>query len=355
MTASQFKIDLSSYSELVARSDKLPLADIQPALLGLLGEVGGVLTTAKKVVREKAAYQAFRQDAEEEFGDTLWYLAAVCRRAGFPVRTLFDDIDIEAEFARAPGNKALFDLFQAGASLTRFTSSNDLESKLRGFALCFVAACASAQVDLDAALRRNAQKVSSRFLPPDFSRLPKFDERFSLDERLPEQFEFHITQRRNGQAYISLNGVFVGDPLGDNMENEDGYRFHDVFHMANAAILHWSPVLRALLKRKRKSCKATDTTEDSGRAIVVEEGLSAWLFARAKEHRMFDGAESVSFDILKRISEFVQGYEVAECPLVMWERAILQGYDAFRRLSEAKTGIILGDRRLRTVSFRPLA
>jgi NTP pyrophosphatase (non-canonical NTP hydrolase) len=354
MSMKQLVEKLASYSELVARSDKLPAADLEPALLGLLGEVGGVLTTAKKVVRERSAYQAFRQDAEEELGDTLWYLAAICRRAGVSLPSIFEGADINHPAVAASRTRALFDLFDSAASLSHASQSSDFEAKLRCFAHCLSAACTSAQVDLGSALQRNADKVSSRFLPADFSRLPTFDSEFSTDEQLPERFEFFITQRKNGQAYISLNGVFVGDPLGDNMENGDGYRFHDVFHMANAAILHWSPVLRALLKRKRKSCKKTDATEDSGRAIVVEEGLSAWLFARAKEHKMFEGASGVSFDILKRVGEFVQGYEVARCPLVMWERAILQGYDVFRKLAEAQTGIVCGDRRMRTISFKPL-
>jgi hypothetical protein len=44
-----------------------------------------------------------------------------------------------------------------------------------------------------------------------------------------------------------MNGVFIGDPLTDNIRDPDGYRFHDVFHFARAAILHWSPTFRALI------------------------------------------------------------------------------------------------------------
>ena len=88
---------------------------------------------------------------------------------------------------------------------------------------------------------------------------------------------------------MRLNGVFVGDPLTDNIRDPDGYRFHDVFHFAHAAILHWSPTFRALLKQKRKSNPKVDEAQDGGRAIVVEEGLTAWVFARAKELNYFEG------------------------------------------------------------------
>ena len=50
-----------------------------------------------------------------------------------------------------------------------------------------------------------------------------------------------------------LDGRQLGDDLRDNVENEDGYRYHDVFHLACVAKLRWSPVMRKLMNRKRKS------------------------------------------------------------------------------------------------------
>jgi hypothetical protein len=52
----------------------------------------------------------------------------------------------------------------------------------------------------------------------------------------------------NTQTYVFLrrNGVNIGDRLTDNKLEKDDYRFHDVFHLANAAILGWSPVLRVI-------------------------------------------------------------------------------------------------------------
>ncbi|MFJ1762482.1 hypothetical protein ACIOD2_19335 [Amycolatopsis sp. NPDC088138] len=39
--------------------------------------------------------------------------------------------------------------------------------------------------------------------------------------------------------------------------------------------------MRALMRRKRKSDQARDEAEDGGRAVVVEEGISALVFAHA--------------------------------------------------------------------------
>lgn len=90
------------------------------------------------------------------------------------------------------------------------------------------------------------------------------------------------------------NGVFIGDPLSDNIADRDGYRFHDVFHFANAAVLHWSPTFRALIKHKRKSNQAVDEAQDSGRAIVIDEGLSAYIFSYAKQLDFFQEQNTVS-------------------------------------------------------------
>ena len=97
-----------------------------------------------------------------------------------------------------------------------------------------------------------------------------------------------------------------------------------------------------------------DEAQDGGRAIVVEEGLSAWLFTRAKELRFFEGQTSLSFDLLKTVNEFVQGYEVQVCPLRLWEDAILQGYSVFRDVRAQNGGVVIGDRTARTLRFRSL-
>lgn len=74
---------------------------------------------------------------------------------------------------------------------------------------------------------------------------------------------------------------FEGKPLGDDLTGnayvDDGYRFHDVIHLALIAHLSWSPVVRGLMRRKRKSKNdRVDEVEDGGRTqVVVEELLHA--------------------------------------------------------------------------------
>lgn len=58
--------------------------------------------------------------------------------------------------------------------------------------------------------------------------------------------------------------------------------------------------------------------------------------------------------MLKTIGEFVNGYEVQNCPLKLWERAILDSYAVFRELRANNGGWIIGNRDQRTIKYMPL-
>ena len=323
--------------------------------MGLFGEVGGILATLKKHVRDRESYADYDEAVEEEFGDALWYFAALCRRLGVRMES------VAAGIATAPGKRdrelagPLLELGTATARLLRISAADTpTRDLLREFWGCYIAALQAADLDLVTVASRNLCKASGRFLAPDSSRLPTFDEAFPTDERLPERFEITIRQRPSGQTCLQWNGVFIGDPLTDNIADSDGYRYHDVFHLAHAAILHWSPTFRSLIKHKRKTCPKVDEAQDGGRAIVVEEGLTAWIFSRAKQLDFFERQTSLSFDLLKTVEQFVRGYEVEQCPLNLWEKAILRGYEVFRQVLANEGGVIVGDRRGRTIDYRPV-
>jgi NTP pyrophosphatase (non-canonical NTP hydrolase) len=367
---------LNDYTDHVEPTDKLPLDDIQPVLLGLFGEVGSIMATAKKLRREGPSFSGYRRSVEEEFGDVLWYLAALCRRLNLPLDEILahgidgEDYDraiaahhlIESPISRVATPKityelgtTLLELGEAASGLFALrTSTTDARSRLTIFADWYLRALKAAGVTFADVASSNITKTRGRFVEPDYTSLPNFDKEFPPEECLPEQFEITIDQRSSGRAYLRWNDVFIGDPLTDNIRDPDGYRFHDVFHLAHAAILHWSPVFRALIKQKRKSKPEVDEAQDGGRAIVVEEGLTAWIFSRAKELDYFQDQGHLSFDLLKTVQQFVAGYEVEECPLSLWEIAILKGYDVFRNVKLSNGGIIIGNRLRRTLEFKPL-
>ena len=365
---------LSDYMQQIESTDRLPLNNLQPVLMGLFGEVGSIMATAKKAHREQEAYAGYRQAVEEEFGDVLWYFTTLCRRLGIGIDIVLSETTDQSRYSKVVAasdlldgpvshissvselhdlDKTLLNLGEATAALLGIERMDErTRDSLRVFSDCYLQALQAAGVSFSKIARMNIDKVCGRFREPDMAALPTFDSCFPHEERLPPNFEIEITQRASGQSYLQWNNVFIGDPLTDNIADKDGYRFHDVFHFAHAAILHWSPTFRALIKHKRKSVPNVDEVQDGGRARVVEEGLTAWIFSCAKNLDFFRGQNTVSFDLLKTVQQFVRGYEVQKCPLKLWERAILDGYDVFRQVLENNGGIVVGDRKARTIEYR---
>ena len=362
-------ISLRDYIREIELTDKLPTDDLRPVLLGLFGEVGGILAAVKKYRREKEAYAGYRQALEEEFGDVLWYFTVLCRRLGVDVDSIFPDVErydrdnhidlpdksVVHISSFSTIAEPLLNLGEAAATLLRVKNlDGQTRDMLLRFSECYLQALQAAKVNFANVVHRNVTKAQGRFLDPERSSLPTFDSDFPDEERLPQHFEISFTQRKSGQSYLQWKGVFIGEPLTDNILDTDSYRFHDVFHFAYAAILHWSPVFRALIKQKRKSDPKIDETQDGGRSIAIEEGLTAWIFSCAKHLNFFDGPNLISFDMLKTVQQFVQGYEVEACPLNLWERAILDGYKVFRQVRKNKGGIVVGNRAARTITYKPI-
>jgi len=97
---------------------------------------------------------------------------------------------------------------------------------------------------------------------------------------------------------ISMDGQQLGNELTDNAYEDDGYRFHDVFHFAYAAVLGWSPVARAIIRHKRKSDPKVDEVEDGGRAAVIEEAVVALAFDYAKTHSFLKDVRTLDYTLL---------------------------------------------------------
>jgi MazG C-terminal domain len=214
-------------------------------------------------------------------------------------------------------------------------------------------AATAAEVSLDEAGWKNITKTQDRW-PADQKFPPLFDDGLHIDEQIPRMLRVEIYEREvNGKKFVfqKSGGLLLGDRLTDNHLPEDDYRFHDVFHLAYAAVLGWSPTIRAVLKIKRKSLPKVDENEDGARANLIEEGLATWIFETAKRHHFFANTPQLGLDLLKAVKNFVRGYEADQLPLWLWERAILQGYAVFRELQVYRRGIITADLYRREVRF----
>lgn len=289
-------MEFTAYQQAALRTVQAPRAtedETVVAILGLVGEAGGVATAFKKQLRDGPAHQATKAVIREELGDVLWYLAVLADRFG---------------------------------------------------------------LDLNDVAAANLNKIADRWRPTPAMDLIDFDENYPPGERLPRTgtITFRLETDPNGRqvSRTSFNGAPFGDPLTDASYIDDGYRFHDVFHLAYAAVLGWSPVVRMLLEHKRRSDPTVDEAEDGGRAIAIEEGISALVFAYASTHSYLEGIRTLDQSLLTTVTAMVAHLEVGVRRSADWQRAIITGFDAWRQLAAAGGGEVEYDRDQQSLRVR---
>ncbi|GLW58891.1 nucleoside triphosphate pyrophosphohydrolase family protein [Kitasatospora phosalacinea] len=288
---------LARYQQAAIKTLRPPADGHDPVLvplLGLIGEVGSVATAYKKRIRDGAGIGHGKQQLREELGDVLWYIAALAHCL---------DLDLE-------------DI--AAASL---------------------------------------EKIKDRWRVTPVADRTAFDAEYPDHEQLPLRttVTFTPTEDDKGRTVVVLtreDGSRAGDPLTSASHIEDDYRFHDAFHLAHAAVLGWSPVSRFLLGCKRRSRPGVDEAEDGGRAIAIEEGISALVFSYAARHGYFEEVRSVDHELLTTIEHMTAHLEVSVMRAADWEEAIMVGYHVWHQLRENNGGAVELDLEKRTLTYR---
>lgn len=344
-------------------------------LLGLFGETGSLLSEVKKKQRDRASYLGYAAAVVEELGDVLWYLTIVAARGGLTLsdvaanlgrgysdwpkisdttlsfaslqpeiipRSAEPSVAFEKTLLQLAGEVGLLITDQQAGRLTNNQSA--LADRLIAITRTLIQAANEAGVTLEAAAVKNLAKIFDRW-PHERVYPEPLDASAELEERLPRDLYVDIFERQvRGQTYVfqRCNEINIGDRLTDNAMMADDYRFHDVFHFAYVAVLSWSPVVRSLFRLKRKSDPKIDEAQDGARATLIEEGVTTWIFGQAINLNFFANMKpgELPFDLLKHVRQFVEGYEAEQCPLWLWEEAILEGYAAFRFLRQHRRGRI---------------
>ncbi len=381
-------VHLNEYQKLALQTDTNSsggLAGLGFPLLGLFGEVGSLLSELKKKQRDRDSYLGYKSSVLEEFGDTLWYFSNIASRTGLNLSVLaqrvfrriedwdevevhhfgsFGDIQSQRKFSGPLPSKAFekavlnlagkVGLLLNDFSTGRISDNRDvLSAQLVEIFRALITAADGADISLEEAAHNNLSKIFGRW-PQERTYGELFDESFDADEQLPRRIAMRFIEKRvGGNLYViqQCKGINIGDRLTDNKTEPDDYRFHDVFHLAYAAILGWSPVLRSLFKVKRKSDPKVDETQDGARATLIEEGVSTWVFNHGLRLNYFKTVETVDYTLLKSIRDFVTGYEVERRLLWQWEKAILDGFDVFRKLRLHRRGTVTADLRKHSISF----
>lgn len=207
------------------------------------------------------------------------------------------------------------------------------------------------EIDMDRVAADNIDKAIAR--RNDGMATPLHDQHVPAENRFPRYFQIEFRPVTADTVEIYWNSGRLGDPLRDQYSIEDGYRFHDVIHLANAAVLGWSPVLRDLMEVKRAHCPSTKQNEDGGRSAVVEELVIKhvhWEAANRAKHLhadlsaydrpLFADGEDIPFSLLKMVRGLTIGHEVYANKYWEWEKAIREGYRVFQLLKQHNGGIV---------------
>lgn len=261
--------------------DRNEVDEIIP-FLGIVGETGSVITELKKKIRDGDGYSNYNNQLAEELGDVLWYISAIA------------------------------------------TQNN---------------------IDLEEIAQKNLSKTIDRFSDQDLSSFRIYDEDYPKDEQFPREFEITFKEYNDGDKIkleiFNSEGKRIGDPLTDNAHDDDGYRYHDIFHFGYVAFIGWSPVVRKLMGVKRKSVEIIDEVEDGARATITEELISLYIYSHAQHHQLFKYSNRVDTEVLKTIQKLTSKVEVKDCTANQWETAIISSYEVFSELVKNKGGRVL--------------
>ncbi len=274
-------MELNEYQRLANQTDQQPRSDYvgpeQPSLLipllGMAGEVGELLGEHKKWLRDGDSYQLLPERVKEELGDILWYLTCVATKH---------------------------------------------------------------ELKLEDVAEHNLAKIDARWrsIARENLRRTLFDDDFPPEEQLPRKMDVTIRSVGEREVVTLINDMSFGEQLRDNRYDDDGYRFHDVFHISYATYLGWSPMVRSLLKCKRKSNPLVDEVEDGGRSCVIEEGISAMVFNYAEDRNFLEGTGGVDAELLRTIKGMTNHLEVRSRTESDWEEAITEGFKLWRYVKD---------------------
>lgn len=352
----------SDYQQEASRTDRIPWSSNRGsdiAILGLVGELGSLASVLKKHQRDKDAYVNYKEDYIEEMGDILWYVTTIATRVNLKLDEWPNEKNSSSDIYEAfyQLQDAIFALTRIKQNLKEQVPSESLYYCIENVLACLQGVARKAGSNLSDVADSGTNKVLGYW--GHFADIParQFDKNFPEYERLPRQFVIDFLSINQGRSVImQMNGVSIGDRLTDNSYGEDGYRFHDVFHIAGAAMLGWSPVFRRILKAKRKSDPKKDEVDDGARAAIVEEAVINHVFDYARGCRYFDGMQRVDLDLIKRVQKLVRGYEVSECEPWEWRVCILKGYEVFRQLKRQDNngGRLIVDADKRSMIFEKL-
>ena len=356
-------MELSQYQNKAnetVRIDWVKKDNIEIVLLGMIGELGSVASVFKKRQRDSDVYTGFNEDLKEELGDLLWYITVTANRLGIKISTGRSEVDknglyktiykIQHNVNEIVKHDEIHNFLSKGSC----DSDNSVEDLITSVISDIHEIAILHGSDISSIAERNLAKTHSFFGGDIDINTPAslFDKGCKSYELMPRKFEIKFIQTGKGKPIMQMNDMNIGARLTDNSYKDDGYRFHDIYHLANVATLGWSPVFRGMLNRKRKDNPITDEVEDGARAAIVEELIVNLIFNYAEKNNFFEQSDNVDFDIVKQIMKLVKGIEVEKAEAWEWKYCIIEGSRVFHKMQNINSGVVVVDSDQRSITIK---
>ncbi len=327
------------------------------APLGLLGELGSLATIVKRSIRDSFASSRYESHMIEELADFLWYITII-----------------------ADSRKVVLESWPvAERPSERFEQLIRLENEVASLLALVVDHSVGTPDEINVVIRRvfqelantadvvdlalgdvaeaSAKKITAYWLPDKSRPAKHFDADYPSYEQLPRKFRVDFreivydAEDKPNELITSMSGMHLGDRLTDNNHQVDGYRYHDVFHLAGACCLGWSPVFRSMLKRKRKSDREIDRVQDGARAIILEEAIVGQIFTFLRGSDFTGQINRVDSDLIKLIQALVEGYEADRLEPWEWQDYIIKAFKLFQQIRNGFNGSVLFDAERREMTL----
>lgn len=297
-TLTQFALDAKRTLRVEGLDDEFAKANY--CVLGATHQMGALAGYIGKKLRDKEDYISFDKDVFERLGHAMWYIANVANSF----------------------NMNLSDI---------------------------------AKNNLEYTLGRWGETTASD------SKLEDFEDGCREEERIPNTLliEFRLKEEsgiRKVEVFVyekdGEDPIPFGDPIDNNSWNpDDRYHFHDIYHFAYVAFFGWSPVVRKLLDRKRKSNPDVDRIEDGARARDSEEAITTFMYEFVKRQNYFKENSYLDSSTLGYIRILARDLEVKSIPSRIWEEAIKKGAEIERELAKNAGGWVIMSRNNSSLTY----
>ena len=354
-------MELSQYQYKAKETDAIDWSknsNIEIVLLGMIGELGSVASVFKKRERDGNAYSGFNEDLEEELGDLLWYVVETANRLKIKISTGYSEAENSDVYKRIYKIQRNVNELVNHDEIRNFLSNgtcgtdNFIEERIRCVVNDINAIARCHDFDISSIADKNLKKTQSLFGGDISTPARQFDKECEPYEMMPRKFEIKFIETGKGKPIMQMNGMNLGARLTDNSYKDDGYKYHDVFHLANVATLGWSPVFRSMLNRKRKDNAETDEVEDGARAAIVEELIVNLIFRYAENNDFLEQSEDVDVGVVKQIISLAKDIEVSKAKAWEWKHCIVQGSRAFRKIQKATDRTLIIDSDQRSITLK---